>query len=139
MLLCIEVGPVIQADWFINESFRVLQNGGMIVGVFWNLLSYRGLFAHIKASLTGSFDYYKIAYPFWRRKLSNKGYRILYQEGFCWFPFRRASNSVFVPYFISLEKALGLRKLAAISPWIVFIAQKNSKERYCNIYSESLK
>lgn len=100
----------------------------MIVGVFWNLLSYRGLIAHIKTSFIDGFDYYKIAYPFWRRKLLNKGYRMLYEEGYCWFPFRRASNSVFVPYFTGLEKGLGLRKLAAVSPWIVFVAQKNSKE-----------
>ena len=53
---------------------------------------------------------------------------MLYEEGFCWFPFRRASNSIFIPYVTSLEKKLGLRKLVVISPWIVFIAQKSSRE-----------
>jgi hypothetical protein len=82
----------------------------------------------MRASFTDSFDYYKIAYPIWRKKLCAKGFRMVHEEGCCWFPFRRASNSVFVPYFIWLEKVLGLRKLAAVSPWIVFIAQKSSKE-----------
>jgi len=124
LLLCIEVAPVIQTDWFINEAFRVLQNDGLVLGVFWNLLSFRGLFAHMTASFNGNFDYYKIVYPFWRKKLSKRGFVMLYEEGYCWFPFRRASNSVFVPYFTRIEKRLGLRKLTALSPWIVFIAQK---------------
>lgn len=127
LLLCVEVAPVIQSDWFINEAFRVLQKDGLIIGVFWNVLSFRGLFAHIKASFTGSFDYYKIAYLFWKRNLSNRGFCILYEEGYCWFPFPRASNSVFVPFFTRLEKRSGLRKLTAFSPWIAFIAQKKSK------------
>jgi len=127
LLLCIEVGAVIQADWFINEAFRVLKNDGIIVGVFLNLLSFRGLFAHMKASFTGSYNHYKIAYPSWRRNLLNRGFFMLYEEGYCWFPFSRISNSVFVPYFARLEKILGLHKLASISPWTVFIARKTLK------------
>jgi len=128
LVLCLEVAPVMQAYWFVDECFRVLKNDGLLVGVFWNLLSFRGLIMHMYASFTENFDYYKIAYPFWRRKLFMKGFRMLHEEGCCWFPFRRDSNSVFVPYLIWLEKVLGLRKLAAASPWIVFIAQKSSKE-----------
>lgn len=127
LLLCIEVAPVIQADWFISEAFRVLQNDGLIVGVFWNLLSFRGFFVHTRSYFTDNFDYYKLSYHSWRMKLLCIGYSILYEEGYCWFPFRRASNSVFVPYFVCLEKWLGLRKLVSISPWIIFIAKKSSK------------
>jgi ubiquinone/menaquinone biosynthesis C-methylase UbiE len=127
LLLSIEVAPVIKADWFINEAFRVLQNGGLMVGVFFNLLSFRGLFAHTASLLTGTFGYYSLSYPSWRKKLLSNGYSVLYEEGYCWFPFRRASNSVFVPYFVRIEKELGLRKLVRISPWIVFIAQKASR------------
>ena len=127
LLLCIEVAPVIQADWFASEAFRVLQNDGLIVGVFWNLLSFRGYFSHMRSSFKGDFDWYKISYPFWRRKLLSGGYSLLYEEGYCWLPFSRASNSVFVPFFVRLEKYLGLRKLASVSPWVVFIAQKSSK------------
>lgn len=128
LVLCLEVAPVIQTDWFIDECLRVLRNDGLIVGVFWNLLSFRGLIMHMHASFTDSFDYYKIAYPIWRKRLFTKGVRMLHEEGCCWFPFHRGSNSVFVPHFILLEKILGLRKLPAISPWVVFIAQKSSRE-----------
>jgi SAM-dependent methyltransferase len=128
LLLCIEVAPVIGADWFVNEAFRVLQNGGLMVGVFWNLLSFRGLFAHTASFFTGTFGYYRLSYPSWRQKLLSSGYSVLYEEDYCWFPFRRASNSVLVPYFVRIEKELGLRKLVLISPWIVFIVQKASRE-----------
>jgi hypothetical protein len=120
-----EVAPVIQADWFISESFRVLQNDGIIVGVFWNLFSFRGFLAHTRSYFTGNFYFYKISYNSWRMKLLSGGYSIFFEEGCCWFPFWRASNSIFIPAFVNLEKWIGLRKLASISPWIVFIAKKS--------------
>lgn len=127
LLLCIEVSPVMQADWFISEATRVLQNDGIMVGVFMNLLSFRGFFAHMRSSFKGEYDYYELAYPSWRMQLLGRGYSMLYEEGFCWFPFNRTSNSVFVPYFVRLEKWFGLNKLAIISPWIAFIAKKTPK------------
>ena len=125
LLLCIGVPPVVQSDWFVPEAFRVLDNNGLMVCVFWNLLSIRGIYRHIKASLRGDFDYYKFSYPFWRRKLRERGFSIIHEEGFCWFPFHIDSNSSLVPFFTLLEKRIGLRKLAALSPWIVLIAKKH--------------
>lgn len=126
LLLCIEVAPVINSEWFIDEAFRVTQNDGLIIGVCWNLLSLRGLIGSKKALSTGSLNWYKTAYLSWRKKLSNKGFRMLYEEGFCWFPFRRNSDSALVPYFVHIEKVLGLSKLATFSPWVIFIAQKQT-------------
>lgn len=125
LLLCMEVAPVIQSDWFIGEASRVLQNDELMVGVFWNLLSLRGSFAHLRSSYTGEYDYYTYSYRMWRRKLLYRGYNLLHEEGFCWFPFRRQSNSKLIPYFVRAEQRLGLRKLPLISPWVVFIAQKS--------------
>jgi SAM-dependent methyltransferase len=126
LILCVEVNPVIQSSWFIDEAFRVLGNGKLVVGLSWNMLSLRGLFSHMVDLLRNGHDWYKTVYPFWRRKLRDVGFHILYEEGFCWFPFHRASDSVLVPFFVALEEKLGLRKLAAISPWILFVAQKQS-------------
>lgn len=124
LILCIEVAPVIQSDWFINEAFRTLKNNGLIVGVFWNLLSFRGLFVHLKDSISSRSEWYNITYRFWKKDLLNKDFSILYEEGYCWFPFPRDSNSVFVPFFTQLEKRMRLHKLSTFSPWIAFIAQK---------------
>ena len=126
LLLCIEVGPVMQADWFVGEASRVLRDRGLVVGVFWNLWSLRGLFVHVKSLLGAShgLDWYRLPYAPWRRKLLDSGYSILHEEGFCWFPFSRNSNSTLVPHVVRLEQGLGLRRLASISPWVVFIARK---------------
>lgn len=124
LILCIEVAPVIKSDWFIDEALRVLQAGGLIVGVFLNRLSWRGLILHRLASLRGSYDYYELSYPAWRKKFCEKGFTVVHEKGFCWPPFRRSSNSPLVPIATHLEYYLGLRKLASISPWIVFVAQK---------------
>jgi SAM-dependent methyltransferase len=120
LLLCMEVAPVVQAPWFISEGCRILRDGGLMVGVFWNRLSLRGAFVRHR----GDKDHYKHAYAAWKRKMSNHGMHIIYEEGYCWFPFHRTSDSVYIPFFTLLEKSLGLRKLTRFSPWIAFIAQK---------------
>jgi len=125
LLLCIEVAEVIQAPWFMDEAFRLMRPDGLVVGVFCNLYSFRGLFGHFRAVLRGGFDHYKMDYLSWKKKLIGKGFRILHEVGYCWFPFSRASNSILIPYLIRLEEALGLRRLINVSPWIAFIAQKS--------------
>jgi SAM-dependent methyltransferase len=123
LLLCIEVAPVIQSDWFVNEAARVLTERGLVVGVFWNRLSLRGLFVRRR----GDTEHYKHAYTVWKRNIFKRGFRIIYEEGYCWFPFHRTSDSVYIPFFTQLEKYSGLRKLTSISPWIAFIAKKSSR------------
>ena len=124
LLLCIEVAPVINSDWFIDEAFKALKNDGILIGVFWNFLSFRGMFGYIYSYLTKGYNYYKFSYPIWKKKVQKKGFVFLYEEGCCWFPFSRESNSPLIPFFTSFEKKMGLTKLIPISPWIVFIIQK---------------
>jgi SAM-dependent methyltransferase len=124
LLLCIEVPPVMKSDWFLRESRRVLRAGGTVVAVCWNMLSGRGLFCHARARAGLDTDFYNTAYLTWKRKVSENGFRVVHDEGFCWFPHRRNSNSGLVPYSISLERLLGLRKVVALSPWVVVVLQK---------------
>src|SRR5207245_7711329 len=48
LLLCIEVAPVIQSDWFLSEAHRLLGNNGVLVGVLLNRASWRGLLTRMK-------------------------------------------------------------------------------------------
>jgi SAM-dependent methyltransferase len=137
LLLCIEVAPVIKSEWFIHESFRVLQNDGLLVGVFGNLLSWRGLFFIAKRcwySLINNrsildklerINFYNLTYPVWKKKFCKGGFNIIHEEGLCWFPFRRDSNFPFIRLFAKMERLLHLHNLITLSPWIVFIAKKN--------------
>lgn len=129
LVLCIEVAPVIHADWFIDEAYRVLQKGGWIVGAFWNHLSWRGLVHDsILASRTRASSnqhWYPLSYPVWRKSFCKRGFSLVHEEGYAWLPFRRASNSHLVPVAARIEHYLGLCKLVSLSPMIVFIAQKD--------------
>lgn len=124
LLLCIEVPPVMQSEWFVPESARVLQRGGLLVAVCWNLLSVRGLFCHARAACRPDADYYRTAYLTWRRNVTRGGFRVLHEEGFCWFPHRRNSNSRLVRVATSFENLLGLRRLTPLSPWVAAVLQK---------------
>ncbi|HXP62816.1 MAG TPA: methyltransferase domain-containing protein [Dongiaceae bacterium] len=126
LLLCVEVVPVIQSHWFLGEACRALKDGGVLVGVWWNAASWRGLMFRLKSLVRGrSESYYTRAYAPWRTQLLKAGLRLVHEEGFCWGPFGRASDSPLVPLFVRSEQMLGLRRLPAISPWIAFIAKKS--------------
>lgn len=124
LLLCIEVPQVIQSSWFSSECCRVLKANGLVVGVFWNFLSIRGVYAHLRSTLTGSYDYYKFTYAKWRKMMILRGFQFIHEEGCCWFPFSRSSESRLVPILTSMEKYVGLRKFVSLSPWVVFVARK---------------
>jgi SAM-dependent methyltransferase len=124
LVLCIEVPTVIASDWFMEEAWRVLRPEGLLVGVFENKLSLRGYARHLIARVKNEYDYYNTIYGRWRKRLFRQGFKMIYEEGICWFPFSRTSDSPLVPVFTKLEQYLGLRRLVKVSPWIVFIAQK---------------
>jgi SAM-dependent methyltransferase len=124
LILCIEVPPVIIANWFVDEVSRVLRKEGLIVGVFWNRRSWRGLIHHALAHLRGDDAFYKLSYPAWRTKFCKNGFDLAEEVGMCWFPFGRKSNSPLIPLAARLERLLGLNRLTRFSPLIVFIAKK---------------
>lgn len=125
LALCIEVPEVMNADWFVDETFRVLQKGGLVVGVFFNRLSWRGLLHPCIAFLKRRSAYvYRYSYSQWRKRLRNRGFFVVYEEGFGWSPVSKTSNSLLVPVVSYLEHSLGLGKLVSLSPMVIFIAQK---------------
>ena len=127
LLLCIEVAPVIESKWFLPEAGRVLRSEGIFVGVVLNRTSARAFTHKIKNKIGGKgFEFYGASYLDWRKNLCRAGFRLVHEEGFCWAPFGRESNSLLVPLFTRLERLLGLRRLPAFSPWVTVIARKNS-------------
>lgn len=129
LMLCIEVGEVIETDWFPSEASRVLGDKGILVAVAWNRHSWRGLACRLKYFLTGSphaQHYYNHTYSRWKAKLAADGFEVLYQEGLCWGPVGRASDSFLAPLFVKLERLLRLHRLVAWSPWVAFIARRTA-------------
>lgn len=127
LLLAIEVHELVEQDWFLHEVDRVLQRGGIFVGVFQNKDSWRSLL-NLKSSIKGNMKHYTASYLPWKRKLQALDFEVLREEGICWMPFGRMSNSRLVPIATYLERALRLRRLPALSPWIVFAVRKRRSE-----------
>jgi SAM-dependent methyltransferase len=127
LLLCIEVAPVIQSNWFVSEAARVLKENGILVGVFWNKASIRGYSVAMKNRLLKKPEpFYQYSYGPFKKNLVQNGFKILKEEGFCWAPLGRESNSPLVPAFTLAERFLHLHRLPLVSPWIAFIAKKQS-------------
>ena len=125
LVLCLEVFPLIESDWFAHEAGRVLQDNGVLVGVTLNRTSLRGMFVRAKERLRGESNFYNVSYAQWRRGMRQAGFEVALERGYCWFPFSRASNSVFVPFFVRLERWLGLDRIPSFSPWVAFVARKS--------------
>jgi SAM-dependent methyltransferase len=126
LLLCVEVEIILQ-DWFQAEVLRVLADGGIFVGVCWNRSSLRGLawrLKHFPKNAHSKPAYYQLQYASWRSKLVRAGFEFLHEEGFCWPPFQRSSNSFLIPAFAKMERLLLLNRWIRCSPWIAFIARK---------------
>lgn len=128
LLLCVEVFPVMDSTWFPMEAGRVLSNDGVLVGVVHNRQSFRGAYVRARQSLVGASErFYNVSYREWRRRMNAAGFDIAYERGFCWFPLSRESNSVLAPLYVQLERRIGLSRITALSPWIVFIARKRTR------------
>jgi len=129
-LLVYEVPAVTQAHWFPAEASRVLKPGGIMAFTTHNPLSARGL-AYLALHRTGlrrrSGHFYEgPVYPKLRRALRKHCFQMVREEGIAWFPFNRESNSSLIPAVTKLEQAIGLRRLASASPWIVGIAERGT-------------
>lgn len=124
--LCAEVFPVIESDWFLSEARRILRPGGRLVGVYLNMRSARGLLARYVTEPRKNpdgFRHYRFAYSPFRRNLVGAGFEIEREEGYCWGPFSRESNSPMIPAFLQIERMLRLSRIPSLSPWIAFVAR----------------
>lgn len=126
LLLCIEVQPVVQADWFLPEVRRVLAPGGRMVLVTWNRWSFRGLATDAASWVRERrpHRFYRVSYRAWRRELRASGFAVAAERGMCWFPFGRASDSRLIPAAAALEGRLGLDRLPSVSPWVLVTAER---------------
>jgi SAM-dependent methyltransferase len=126
MVLCIEVPPVTSAGWFAEEIFRVLRPGGVLVGATENRSSYRAVVHRLFRRRRSDVGFYRTSYLDLRNGLRREGFTLIHEEGCCWLPFGRSSDSALIPALARLEERIGLRRVAAVAPWVAIIAQKNS-------------
>jgi ubiquinone/menaquinone biosynthesis C-methylase UbiE len=129
IMLCIEVVPIIEAKWFAKEASRILQRGGILIGVCINGQSMRGMASRLTHRLMNGrtkYNFYQSTYAECRQNLLLAGFEVLQEESCCWGPFGRESNSLLVPAFVKLERALRLNRVIKWGPWVTFIARNTS-------------
>ena len=124
-IVSIEV-DVNEQPWFAKELYRVLRPGGVVAYTINNSQSWRGVLANAKCRLRKEELYYISSYRSIRRQLKSLGFEMQRQEGFCWLPFGRFSDSRWVSPLTNLERMIGLRKLATLSPWVMVVCQKKA-------------
>jgi len=128
LLLCVEVGEVLESDWFLPEAGRVLRKNGVLAAVVWNRYSWRGLACRLKYRMTANAHdrrcYYNFPWRRWRKKLAAAGFEVLSARGLCWGPFTRLSGSSLIPAWLFLERRLRLNRWVSASPWVVMAARK---------------
>ena len=124
MILCIELRAVLQSSWFVPETLRALAPGGVLCGIFHNRMSPRGFLRSYVDQKKGLPSFYLMTYNRWRKDVIRQGFEIVHEEGLCWFPFSRYSNSRLVPICVSLERVAQLHRLPHLSPWVAFAARK---------------
>lgn len=129
LIICIEVFGVFNSDWFMDEAFRTLEHGGLLVCTVSNPLSLRGALHRVAYKIRKDkidYGYFTATQPYhkYKKKIIQNGFKLIYEEGFCWIPFTRQSDSMFIPVSGRLERFLGLRHITILSPLIIFIAQK---------------
>ena len=115
LLLVCEVPQVTEAAWFPGEALRVLRRGGLLVFSHHNSHSYRGLAYRVACRFQSLWSgtrlkpyyYHGPSYRKLRRRLVHLGFEFVREEGFCWFPFGRRSNSPLIAPAVRSESLLG--------------------------------
>ena len=111
--------------WFREECRRVLRPGGAVLVTLYNARSYKGLLTRIRRrfrrSGTPHWDdlYYQLSSTEHLRLWREAGFQPSRIRGYYWPPLSRQSESTWVAAGSAIERLLGLRSLAGISPCVL--------------------
>lgn len=127
-ITAIEVPDLAQRAWFWTECARVLRPEGRLVLTLQNRRSWKGLLARVdRGRYRARFGaaYYEMSLGELASGLQRAGFTIEEASGFNWLPLRRGSDSPLVRPLAAVERLLGLRSLARLSPWVVLSARRD--------------
>lgn len=124
-VVAIQAPAASEEPWFREECRRVLRPGGAVLITLYNAHSYKGLVTRVwrRTSSPGTPSWEGLYYQrsiaenlrLWRAA----GFLPRRMRGYYWAPLSRQSESSWVPAAAALERVLGLRALAAISPLVL--------------------
>ena len=127
VILAIQAAYLTQTGWFHRECTRVLKPGGTLILTLQNRRSWKGLVSRRRPEqYQGEFGarYYERSLADIDRDLEAAGLQLEQALGYNWLPFTRMSDSRLIKPLAKLERLLPLRRLAAVSPWVLLSARK---------------
>lgn len=123
-IVSLEVVDYLEIKSFFKECNRVLRKNGILLFSILNSYSYK---RYVQRTLGKYRTFYRYSFDDAVRYLNEAGFEVKKCTGYNWLPFKRNSNNNFIGIFEFLEKALGMGSLAAISPWVLFVALKREE------------
>lgn len=123
-IVSLEAVDYLEIKSFFKECNRVLRKDGTLLFSILNRYSYK---KYMQRALSKYRTFYRYSFDDVVCHLNEAGFEAKKCTGYNWLPFKRNSNNSLIGFFEFLEKALGLGSLAAISPWVFFVALKKEK------------
>ena len=133
IVIAIEAAALTHSPEFHRECARVLRPGGVLVLTLQNRASWKGLLARLRRGhyrAEHGATYYAWSFADLKRGLGDAGFRVTRAMGLNWLPFMRDSDNGLIGPLSTVERALGLRKLASVSPWVL-VAARREVEHSC--------
>lgn len=129
VVLAMEVAQVTDVNHlphFLQETRRVLGDGGVLIFTSENPRSWGGVMARVRPSYYGydGYRYYSTSIGDVQRELAVNGFEAIEVRGFRWPPFSRESKSPWISRAAIMERLLGLHRLPGFSPWVYWVAQR---------------
>jgi SAM-dependent methyltransferase len=131
-IVALEVPAASDEPWFKRECARVLGSEGDVIVSVHNAFSYKGLWSCMRAGsrrsqgLSWATLYYQKSLARHIDDWQRAGFEVQRSQGLYWAPFSRQSDSPWVTAFSIFERALGIRRLAHWSPWVLLHLKRRS-------------
>jgi len=126
-ILCIEaIGYFQNWEVFFNKVNTLLKDDGRFVFLYTNPDSWRFFLRKIKHRKNGFHPYKEMELSELKSTLNKCNFEIEKMEGMNWIPLSLSSNSIFVSFFVFIEKLFNLKNWYAQSPWILISVKKKS-------------
>jgi 2-polyprenyl-3-methyl-5-hydroxy-6-metoxy-1,4-benzoquinol methylase len=125
IVLCIEALNVFpDTSAFFDKVNDLLSVNGRFIFTYSNPQSWRFYMRKVMRHWKGYTSYYETNYKTLFNLLENKGWVVEKVDGMNWIPLKLSSNSIWVDFFIKIERIFRLNRWLSQSPWLLISVRK---------------
>jgi len=112
-IIAVQIIDYLPEEQFLKEITRILKNKRRLILTISNKNSLRNFLRKSNHK-----NFYKYSFEEMKEILKGLGFDIKKARGYCWVPFKRASNNKLIPVFSFMEKTFQLKFFYSVSPWV---------------------